>query len=254
MREARTSARSRPRRDAGAGWSWVEYGRLRRCPRWTSVVEPPPSRLIALSRPSSTITPASSRHRKPAVDVRAPSVAGDRHQPLSETAERGARIPAHGDVGVELSPRRPRSPPGRRRRRTRSAPPATSSGPACSRSPAGRGRRGRPLEQAHDPVGRRRRCRAAARTARPPARARPAARRSRAPRAAGRDRGGRSRRRPPRRCPFAAHQTSKRSGSGKCTTRTRVDLLGCRTAYTVVTSPSARVCRQRWYSIPSLTA
>ena len=47
-------------RDAGAGWSCVEYGRLRRCPRWTSVVEPPPSRLIALSAPSRTITCASS--------------------------------------------------------------------------------------------------------------------------------------------------------------------------------------------------
>ena len=62
------------RRVWGAGWSWFEYGRLSRWPRWTSVVDPPPSRLIASRAPSPTITCASSSIDSPAsTPVRRPS-------------------------------------------------------------------------------------------------------------------------------------------------------------------------------------
>ena len=52
--------------------------------------------------------------------------------------------------------------------------------------------------------------------------------------------------------PFATHQTSSRSVSGKWTTRTRVDARGWRTAYTVVSTPSDSVRRASRYSMPSI--
>ena len=51
-----------------------EYGRLSRCPRWISVAEPPPSRLIASRAPNEIIRRASSARSSPAwTPVRRPS-------------------------------------------------------------------------------------------------------------------------------------------------------------------------------------
>ena len=80
-------------RDSGAGWSCVEYGRLRRCLRCTRVVEPPPSRLTALSAPSSTITSASSGiDSPPSTRERRPSHATARTKSAEiPSAARGCR-------------------------------------------------------------------------------------------------------------------------------------------------------------------
>src|SRR5690242_7380240 len=90
VRRSKTSALTTGR-DAGAGWSCVEYGRFSRCPRWTRVVEPPPSRLIALSTPRSTITPASSSiERPPSTFERRPSQASaTSHSAETPRAARG---------------------------------------------------------------------------------------------------------------------------------------------------------------------
>ena len=89
-------------RDSGAGWSWFEYGRLSRCPRCTSVAEPPPSRLIASRAPNEISSRASSAEVQPGVDARAAAVAADRQQLVLADAQRAARVAADGDVGVEL--------------------------------------------------------------------------------------------------------------------------------------------------------
>ena len=81
---------------------------MSRCPRCTSVADPPPSRLIASRAPNETISRASSASSSRG-DARPAAVAADREQLAVTDAERAARVAPDGDVGVEL--RRPGGEP-----------------------------------------------------------------------------------------------------------------------------------------------
>ena len=77
---------------------------LRRRPPATSDVEPPPSRFSACTRAERDQRLGQLAHREAGLVVGA-AVAGDGEQPVApRDAERGARVAAVGDVGVELAP------------------------------------------------------------------------------------------------------------------------------------------------------
>ena len=137
----RTAGRWRPAGRPTSGRSQPPRGRLRSRPPQTSDVEPPPSRFIADVQPSATISSASSSSVRPGVVARA-AVAGDREQLAVGEAERGARVAAVGDVGVELGLAGAEAL-GVVLAAEDGAPSRTSSGPACSRSPRGCGGRAR---------------------------------------------------------------------------------------------------------------
>ena len=85
----------------------------------------------------------SARSARPALRAScrrrgAAAVAGDREQPAVGEAERGARVAAVGDVGVELGLAGAEALAIVRARKT-GTPSRTSSGPACRRSPRGCG-------------------------------------------------------------------------------------------------------------------
>ena len=173
-------------------------------------------------QPSAAISAASSSSVRPASWRERPSQATANSRPSRE-AERGARVAAVGDVGVELGRAGAEALGDPSSRRKTGAPSRTSSGPACRRSPRGCGRQ---LVALRDPR-RRRRCTCtqartsphgrverhvpagdAARAHLAQRRSRPAARRSRRPA-------------PPRR-PRAAHHGSRRAWPRSTATRSSV--------------------------------
>ena len=98
---AGTAGRSRPGRPPTSGRSQPPRGRLRSRPPLTSDVEPPPSRLSASRAPERDHQRRELLEREARVVARA-AVAGDREQLPVGQPERGPRVAAVGDVGVEL--------------------------------------------------------------------------------------------------------------------------------------------------------
>ena len=143
------------------------------------VAQPPAGRRATPSRrrrgsarctaPSATSASASSPSVSPASSSARPSQATASSRRSPRHAERRARVAAGGDVGVELARARREALVVAAARR---APPRTSSGPAWSRSPRGRGGQVVAAGDRHARARRRARRRAARPTARRTATAR----------------------------------------------------------------------------------